>query len=46
MGTEDINIMNLLPRHQEAVISAKKFTHYALDPHKQPHKALAFERAR
>jgi hypothetical protein len=37
--------MKVLPRYEEAVIPIEKFTKYALDPNKSPHKALAFELA-
>jgi hypothetical protein len=37
--------MNILPRYNEAVIPMEKLTEYALNPNKQPHKALAFELA-
>ena len=37
--------MNVLPRYEEAVIPIEKLTKYALDPDKQPHKAVAFELA-
>jgi hypothetical protein len=33
----------ILPRYEQAVIPARKFTDYALNPDKQPHKALVFE---
>ena len=37
--------MNLLPRHEEAVIPLRKFTHYCLDPNRDPNKADAFDLA-
>jgi len=37
--------MNLLPRYDNVVIPVEKFTKYALNPNKQPDKALAFELA-
>ena len=37
--------MNVLPRCNEAIIPIEKLTEYALNPSKQPHKALAFELA-
>ena len=37
--------MNILPRHNEAVIPKEKFVNYALNPDKQLHKAAAFELA-
>jgi len=37
--------MNLLPRHEQVVIPVRKLTDYALNPDKQPHKALAFKLA-
>ena len=37
--------MNVLPRHDEAIIPIEKFTEYALNHQKQPHKAIAFELA-
>jgi len=36
--------MNTLPRYEQAVIPVRKFTDYALNPDKQPHKAFAFKR--
>ena len=35
--------MNILPRYNKAIIPLEKFTNYALNPKKQPQKALAFE---
>ena len=37
--------MGALPRFEEAVIPKEKFIDYALNPQKQPHKALAFQLA-
>ena len=37
--------MNLLPRHDKAVIPVDKFTKYCLNPDAQPDKALAFHQA-
>ena len=37
--------MNLLPRHESAVIQMEKLTNYALDFGKDPDKAEAFRRA-
>ena len=37
--------MNVLPRHNEAIIPLEKFTEYALDPDREPNKAEAFELA-
>ena len=37
--------MNILPRADEAVIPVEKFTEYALNPDRQPNKAVAFELA-
>ena len=37
--------MYILPKANEAVIPLVKFTKYALDPNKSPHKALAFDLA-
>ena len=37
--------MHILPKAHEAVIPLEKFTKYALDINKSPHKALAFELA-
>jgi len=34
-----------LPRYEQAVIPVGKFVDYALNPNKQPHKALVFELA-
>ena len=36
---------SLLPNHDNVVIPIEKFSKYALNPEKQPHKALAFELA-
>jgi len=35
-------MVNVLPRYNEAVIPIKKFVEYALNPEKDPNKALAF----
>ncbi|MCL1995203.1 MAG: hypothetical protein FWG63_03265 [Defluviitaleaceae bacterium] len=35
--------MNILPRHEEAIIPIEKFTKYALEPAKDIDKAIAFE---
>ena len=35
----------ILPNLDKVIIPAEKFTNYALDPEKQPNKALAFEKA-
>ena len=37
--------LNILPRADRAVIPVEKFTKYALNPEKQPNKAIAFELA-
>ena len=37
--------MNLLPKYEQAVIPIQKFTHYALDPEGDMHKALVFKSA-
>jgi hypothetical protein len=37
--------MIILPRYEQAIIPVRKFTHYALNPDKQPHKAFAFKLA-
>ena len=37
--------MNILPRCEEAVIPIEKFTEYALNPKRQPDKAIVFEKA-
>ena len=37
--------MNILPLYDEAIIPLEKFIDYALNPNRQPHKALAFELA-
>jgi hypothetical protein len=37
--------MAILPNAEKAVIPIEKFTQYALDPIKEPNKAIAFERA-
>jgi len=37
--------MTVLPRYEQAVLPVRKFTDYALNPDKQPHKALAFKLA-
>jgi len=37
--------MTILPNAEKAVIPIEKFTQYALDPIKEPNKAMAFQRA-
>ncbi len=37
--------MNNLPRYDDVLIPLEKFTKYALNSKRQPHKALAFELA-
>ena len=37
--------MNILPNAKKAIIPIEKFTQYALDPMKEPNKAIAFEKA-
>lgn len=37
--------MTVLPRIEQAVLPVSKFTDYALNPARQPHKALAFKLA-
>jgi len=37
--------MNLLPKHEDAIIPLEKFTQYALDEDKSPDKAIAFRNA-
>ena len=37
--------MDILPKADEAIIPIEKFTKYALNPDKQPDKAVAFELA-
>ena len=37
--------MAKLPNADNAIIAAEKFTKYALDPLKEPNKAMAFEKA-
>jgi len=38
-------ILDILPNAENAVISIEKFTQYALDPIKEPNKAIAFQTA-
>lgn len=37
--------MNILPNADKSIIPTEKFTQYALNPLKEPNKAIAFERA-